>query len=69
MGATQAGDTKCKGLGGHAFQMALRGACVRGEVSERSGPLSVAAPPPFPQGAPAASKNTAPRGKVGQFLE
>ena len=42
---------------------------MRGEVSERSGPLSVAAPPPFPQGAPTASKNTAPRGKVGQFLE
>ena len=45
--------------------MALRGAYVRGEVSERSGPLSVAAPPPFPQGAPTASKNTAPAGKSG----
>lgn len=45
------------------------GGCVRGELSERSGPLSASAPPPFPQGAPAASKNIAQHGKVGQFLE
>ena len=31
------------------------GLCERG-VSETSGPLSAAAPPPFPQGAPAASR-------------
>ena len=42
---------------------------MRGESSERSGPLSAAAPPPFPQGAPAASNNIVQCGKVGQFLE
>lgn len=68
--------------GGHSGRgcknVKVWGACIsdgskwglwRGELSERSGPLECLSPPPFPQGAPAASKNIAQHGKVGQFLE
>ena len=66
MGAAQVGDvrTKCKGSDawGACISDGFKGACVRAESSETSGPLNTAAPAPHPQAAPDALKNTSQRG-------